>query len=72
LPGYLTCFQGSKITNEDILKPVNENRKTIKELRKKQSRFIRHILRKGKLKNIVTTGKNKRQKQQRKTTGEDV
>jgi hypothetical protein len=46
-----------KITNENILKQVNEKRKTIKELRNKQSRFIEHILRKGKLENIVTTGK---------------
>jgi hypothetical protein len=46
-----------KITNENILKQINEKRKTIKELRKKQSRFIGHILRKGKLENIVTTGK---------------
>jgi ribosomal 50S subunit-associated protein YjgA (DUF615 family) len=46
-----------KITNEDILKQVNEKRKTIKELRKKQSRFIGNILRKGKLENIVTTCK---------------
>ena len=29
-----------KITNENILKQVNEKRKTIKEVRKKQSRFI--------------------------------
>jgi hypothetical protein len=46
-----------KITNENILKQVNMKRKTIKELGKKQSRFIGHILRKGKLENIVTTGK---------------
>jgi hypothetical protein len=46
-----------KITNENILKQINEKRKTIKELRKKQSGFIGHILRKGKLENIVTTGK---------------
>jgi hypothetical protein len=38
-------------------KITNEKRKTIKELRKKQSGFIGHILRKGKLENIVTTGK---------------
>jgi hypothetical protein len=29
-----------KITNEHILKQVNEKRTTIKELRKKQSKFI--------------------------------
>jgi ribosomal 50S subunit-associated protein YjgA (DUF615 family) len=46
-----------KITNENILKQVNEKRKTIKELRKTQLRFIGHILRKGKLENIVSVGK---------------
>ena len=46
-----------EITNENILKQVNEKRKTIKELRQKQSGFIGHILRKEKLENIVTTGK---------------
>ena len=49
--------QTDKITNENILKQVNEKRKTIKELRKQTSRFIEHILRKGKLENIVTTDK---------------
>jgi hypothetical protein len=29
-----------KITNENILKQINEKRKTIKEFRKKQSGFI--------------------------------
>jgi hypothetical protein len=48
---------GHKISNEDIPKQVNEKKKIIVELRKKQSRFIRQILRKGKLENIVTTGK---------------
>jgi hypothetical protein len=38
-----------KITNEDILKQVNEKIKTIKELTHKKSRFNGHILRKGKL-----------------------
>jgi hypothetical protein len=51
-----------KITNEDILKQVNMKRKLIKEIRKKQSRFIRHILRKGELEIIVTTGKIKGRK----------
>jgi hypothetical protein len=54
-----------KIANENILKQVNEKRKTIKELRKKQSRFIGHILGKGKLENIVTTGKIKGRKDNR-------
>jgi hypothetical protein len=41
-----------KITNENILKQVNEKRRIIAELRNKQSRFIGYILRKGKLKSI--------------------
>jgi hypothetical protein len=46
-----------KIPNEDNLKQVNEKIKTIKELRKKQSRFRENLLRKRELENIVTTGK---------------
>jgi hypothetical protein len=47
----------NKITNENILKQVNEKRRRNKELRKKPSRLIGHILRKGKLGNEVTTAK---------------
>jgi DNA replication protein DnaD len=60
-----------KITNENILKQVNEKRQTIKQLIKKQSRFIAHILRKGKLENIVSTGKINSRKD-RKTTEENA
>jgi hypothetical protein len=49
--------QRKKILNEDILKQVNEKRNIIVELEeKRQSRFIRHILRKEKLENIVDIG----------------
>jgi hypothetical protein len=40
-------------SNENILKHVNEKRRIIVELKKIQSRFIRHILRKGKLENTA-------------------
>jgi hypothetical protein len=60
-----------KITNENILKKVNEKRKTIKESRKKLSRFIGHISRKGKLENKVTTGKITVGRTE-KTAGEDA
>jgi hypothetical protein len=60
-----------KITNEDILKQVKEKRKPIKKLRKKQSRFIGIILRKGKLENIITTSKIKGRKD-RMTMGKDA
>jgi hypothetical protein len=48
-----------KIANEDILKQVNEKRRIIVEFRKKESRFTRHILRKEKLENIITTSQIK-------------
>jgi hypothetical protein len=54
--------QTDKVFNLDILKQVNEKRRINVELKKKQSRFIRHILRKGKLVDIVTTGKIKGRK----------
>ena len=46
-----------KISNENILIQTNERRKIIMGLRKRQSKFIGHILRKGKLEHLVTTGK---------------
>ena len=49
----------AKMSNEEILKQVNEEKNIITELRKRQSKFIGHILRKGKLEYIVTTGKLK-------------
>lgn len=46
-----------KISNENLFIKTNERRKIILDLRKSQSKFIGHILRKGKLEHIVTTGK---------------
>ena len=46
-----------KTSNENILKQTNEKRRIITKLRKRQSKFIGHILRKGKLEHLVTTGK---------------
>jgi ribosomal 50S subunit-associated protein YjgA (DUF615 family) len=46
-----------KRTNEHVLYEAKEQRNLITELRRKQSKFIGHILRKGTLEHIVTTGK---------------
>jgi hypothetical protein len=45
------------ISKEDILKQVNEKMRLVVKLRKKQSRFLGHILKKGNLENIETAGK---------------
>jgi len=47
------------VDNEEILNQANEKRSIIKEVRKRKSKFIGHILRKGKLEYIATTGKIK-------------
>ena len=47
----------AKITNENVLKEANEKRRLITDLRKRQSKFIGHVLRKRKIEHLVTTGK---------------
>ena len=44
-------------TNEQVLQEANENRKLIREIRRRQSKFVGHIMRRNKLENLVTTGK---------------
>ena len=46
-----------KRTNEDILKEANMSRALMKSIRKKQSSFFGHIMRREKMEYIVTTGK---------------
>ena len=47
----------AKISNEAILNQANEERRLIKEVRMRQSKFIGHILRKGKIEYLVTKAK---------------
>ena len=44
-------------TNDQVLQETNENRKLIREIRRRQSKFFGHIMRSNKLENLVTTGK---------------
>jgi ribosomal 50S subunit-associated protein YjgA (DUF615 family) len=44
----------SRISNEAILKQVNGERRIIKEVRKRQSKYIGHIIRNGKIENPLT------------------
>ena len=44
-------------TNEDVLTEANHNRQLITNIRRRQAKFIGHIMRKGELERTVTTGK---------------
>ena len=44
-------------TNEDVLTEANHNRQLITNIRRRQAKFIGHIMRKGELEHTVTTGK---------------
>ena len=44
-------------TNDQVLQETNENRKLIREIRRRQSKFFGHVMRRNGLENLVTTGK---------------
>ena len=44
-------------TNEQVLQETNEDRKLIREIRRRQSTFFGHVMRRNGLENLVTTGK---------------
>ena len=47
----------AKVSNKIILQMANETRTLINEIRKRQSHFFGHILRKGQIEHTVITGK---------------
>jgi hypothetical protein len=47
----------AKVSNKIILQMANETRTLIKDIRKRQSDFFGHIIRKERIENIVITGK---------------
>ena len=47
----------AKITNEECLRRMGETRKLIKNMRKRQSTFFGHVMRRGGIENILTAGK---------------
>ena len=47
----------AKKTNEDVLREANSQRTIIKKIRARQMSFIGHAMRRGKIENIITTGK---------------
>ena len=47
----------ARVTNIDCLKEANETRQLYTTIRKRQTAFFGHVMRRGALENIVTTGK---------------
>ncbi|BFZ20779.1 hypothetical protein BsWGS_23818 [Bradybaena similaris] len=43
-------------TNEAVLQETQKSQKLIREIRRRQSKFFGHVMRKNKLENLVTTG----------------
>ncbi|GFO02931.1 endonuclease-reverse transcriptase [Plakobranchus ocellatus] len=47
----------AKKTNERVLKEANKRRSLVRTIRKRQATFLGHVMRRGKLEHLVTTGK---------------
>lgn len=43
--------------NEEVLQETRNSRKLVKEIRRRQTKFFGHVMRRNKLENLVTTGK---------------
>ncbi|GFN81473.1 hypothetical protein PoB_000797900 [Plakobranchus ocellatus] len=52
-PGIKTA----KKTNERVLNEANKRRSLVRTIRKRQATFLGHVMRRGKLEHLVTTGK---------------
>ncbi|GFN81086.1 hypothetical protein PoB_000759200 [Plakobranchus ocellatus] len=44
-------------TNERVLNEANKRRSLVRTIRKRQATFLGHVMRRGKLEHLVTTGK---------------
>ncbi|GFO32759.1 UDP-glucuronosyltransferase 2a1-like [Plakobranchus ocellatus] len=47
----------AKKTNERVLNDANKRRSLVRTIRKRQATFLGHVMRRGKLEHLVTTGK---------------
>ena len=47
----------AKMTNEDCMKKANHQRNLLKNIRKRQSSFFGHVMRRAGIENFVTTGR---------------
>ncbi|GFO45433.1 RNA-directed DNA polymerase from mobile element jockey [Plakobranchus ocellatus] len=55
----------AKKTNERVLNEANTRRSLVKTIRKRQATFLGHVMRRGKLEHLVTTGKFEGKRRQR-------
>ena len=54
-----------KRTNLEILNTASSTRKLLDNIKRRQAEFLGHVMRKGKLEHVLTTGKIRRKKKQR-------
>ncbi|GFO08505.1 RNA-directed DNA polymerase from mobile element jockey [Plakobranchus ocellatus] len=52
----------AKKTNERVLNEVNKRRSLVRTIRKRQATFLGHVMGRGKLEHLVTTGKFERKR----------
>ncbi|GFN95947.1 RNA-directed DNA polymerase from mobile element jockey [Plakobranchus ocellatus] len=52
----------AKKTNERVLNEANKRRSLVRTIRKRQATFLGHVIRRGKLEHLVTTGKFERKR----------
>ncbi|GFN84639.1 craniofacial development protein 2-like protein [Plakobranchus ocellatus] len=52
----------AKKTNERVLNEANKKRSLVRTIRKRQATFLGHVMRRGKLEHLVTTGKFERKR----------
>ncbi|GFN73535.1 eukaryotic translation initiation factor 3 subunit f [Plakobranchus ocellatus] len=56
----------AKKTNERVLNEANKRRSLVRTIRKRQATILGHVMRRGKLEHLVTTGKRSRGRQREK------
>ncbi|GFO19823.1 eukaryotic translation initiation factor 3 subunit f [Plakobranchus ocellatus] len=57
LRGILRIPWAAKKTNERVLNEANKRRSLVRTIRKRQATYLGHVMRRGKLEHLVTTGK---------------
>ncbi|GFO40619.1 endonuclease-reverse transcriptase [Plakobranchus ocellatus] len=60
-----------KKTHERVLNEANKRRSLIRTIRKRQTTFLAHVMRRGKLEHLVTIGKFEGKRSRGRQKGED-
>ena len=62
----------AKKTNEEVLTESQTTRQLMTKIRKRQAKFVGHVIRRNQLEHLVTTGKFDGKERQRNTKRKDV